>query len=199
MSLAETGAAQSPAGLPSEVHSSAAGSDPELVARIALGDREAFAALYHRYESLLIALARRLLGSPSDAEDLVHDVCLEIWRQAHTYAPGRGTVRAWLLTRLRSRALDRLRSTRHVREEAQDEAAAEALAAPESDPALKSDCSRVQRALSGLPEEQRAVLMLAYFEGLPLPEISERLHIPVGTAKSRLSRALGRLREHLHA
>lgn len=64
---------------------------------------------------------------------------------------------------------------------------------------VRFDCSRVQRALTELPEEQRSVLVLAYFEGLPLPEIGERLAIPVGTAKSRLSRALGKLREDLDA
>jgi RNA polymerase sigma-70 factor, ECF subfamily len=175
------------------------GTDEELVARIAQGDREAFSELYDRYETVLLALAQRLLRSPSDAEDLVHDVCLEIWRQAHMYNRSRGTVRAWLMMRLRSRAIDRLRSSRHLRLVAQDEESPEEPASPEMDPALRSDCSRVQRALSELPEEQRTVLMMAYFEGLPLPEIGERLAIPVGTAKSRLSRALGRLREDLHA
>lgn len=180
-----------------DLRASSRGVDEELVARIALGDREAFAALYHRYEPTLIALARRLLGSPSDAEDLVHDVCLEVWRQAHTYTPIRGTVRTWLVTRLRSRALDRLRSTRHSRDMARDEGDAQNVVARDMDPALKSDCARVQRAVRQLPEEQRAVLELAYFEGLPLPEIGERLAIPVGTAKSRLSRALSRLRDGL--
>lgn len=174
-------------------------SDEEFITRIALGDREAFAALYDRYELTLLALAQRLLRSPSDAEDLVHDLCLEIWREAHTYDSSRGSVRSWLMMRLRSRALDRLRSAGHLRLVPQNEERDEEPAAPEVDPVLRSDCARVVRALEELPEEQRAVLVLAYFEGLPLPEIGERLSIPVGTAKSRLSRALGKLREDLHA
>lgn len=177
----------------------AAESDEEFIARIAQGDQSALAALYDRYEVTLLALAQRLLRSPSDAEDLVHDVCLEVWRQAHTYDPARGSVRSWLMLRLRSRAIDRLRSAGHLRLVAQDAETQEEPAAPEVDLAMRSDCARVVRALEELPEDQRAVLMLAYFEGLPLPEISERLSIPVGTAKSRLSRALGRLREDLDA
>lgn len=199
MSLEGASTPLAPVGEPGGARAFAPGSDEALVARIALGDREAFAALYGRHEVTLMALARRLLGRPDDAEDLVHDVCLEVWRQAHTYDPARGTARTWLVTRLRSRALDRLRSTRHAREAAEEEGSAEELAAPEVDLTLKSDCARVRRALSELPEEQRAVLLLAYFEGLPLPEIGERLSIPVGTAKSRLSRALGKLREALQA
>jgi RNA polymerase sigma-70 factor (ECF subfamily) len=173
--------------------------DEEFIARIAHGDQSALAALYDRYEVTLLALAQRLLRGPSDAEDLVHDVCLEVWRQAHTYDPARGSVRSWLMMRLRSRALDRLRSAGHLRLVARDEEPQEEPAAPEVDPALRSDCARVVRAMEALPEDQRAVLVLAYFEGLALPEISERLQIPVGTAKSRLSRALGRLREDLDA
>jgi RNA polymerase sigma-70 factor, ECF subfamily len=199
MSLEGASPGLAPVEAPGGAQAFAPGSDEALVARIALGDREAFAALYNRYELALMALARRLLGSPTDAEDLVHDVCLEVWRQAHTYVRARGTVRTWLLTRLRSRAFDRLRSTRHARKASEDEGSAEELVAPEVDLALKSDCARVRRVLTELPEEQRAVLLLAYFEGLALPEIGQRLSIPVGTAKSRLSRALSRLREALLA
>jgi RNA polymerase sigma-70 factor (ECF subfamily) len=199
MSLAPVPAVLAPLEERGSASPSGPGADEELVARIAQGDREAFRELYDRYETVLLALAQRLLRSPSDAEDLVHDVCLEIWRQAHTYERSRGTVRTWLVMRLRSRALDRIRSSGRLQLETSDENHAEEAAAPDVDLALRFDCSRVQRALSELPEEQRSVLVLAYFEGLPLPEIGERLAIPVGTAKSRLSRALGRLREDLDA
>jgi RNA polymerase sigma-70 factor (ECF subfamily) len=167
--------------------------DEELVRRIAGGDRGAFAELYDRHVSTLLAVAHRVLRSAGEAEDLVHDVCLEAWRQAHTYDPGRGTVRAWLVMRTRSRALDRLKGAR-LRVDAGEPAD---LAAVEADPTVGPDSLRVRRALGGLHQEHRTVLDLAYFEGLSLSEIGERLAIPIGTAKSRLARALAKLREEL--
>src|SRR5262245_41199472 len=167
---------------------------------MATGDRTAFAALYDRYGPKLQALAQRLLRSPCDAEDLVHDVCMETWRQAHTYRASRGSVRAWLVMRLRSRALDRLRSPRHAFPEPRPSGdGADDPAGHQVDPIVRSDCERAQRAMAGLPPDQRTVLELAYLEGLALPEIGERLAIPLGTAKSRLSRALAKIRDRLAA
>lgn len=173
--------------------------DESLVRRIAVGDRGALAALYDRHVPVLLALAERMLASRSDAEDLVHDVCLEVWRKANTYEPSRGSVRAWLVMRLRSRALDRLRAARRTRLADDDSACEEEAAPSDRDPSRSPDHERVRRALGELPEDQRAVLDLAYFEGLSLPEIGERLSIPVGTVKSRLSRAIGKLRADLQA
>ncbi|WP_437981762.1 sigma-70 family RNA polymerase sigma factor [Sorangium sp. So ce117] len=204
MIAASTGPAPAPAHEAPPAHvaappapMAAPGSDEELVARIAGGDREALAALYDRYAPALLALAQRVLGSPAEAEDLVHDCCLEVWRKAHTYEPLRGSARTWLTMRLRSRALDRLRSARQLRLVAdgeENDAPAE-LGGP--DPALGSDCARVRRVVAALQEDQRTVLELAYFEGLSLVEIGERLAVPVGTVKSRLSRALDKLRATL--
>ena len=173
--------------------------DEDVLRQIAAGDRAALAALYDRYSPLLLAQARRMLKSPSEAEDLVHDVFLEVWRRAHTYTPARGSVRAWLTVRVRSRAVDRLRLARNTRHDAQDvsELADLSAAEPEGTPGLDHDI--VQRALAGLPAEQRAVLELFYFDGLSLPEIGERLTVPVGTVKSRASRALSKLRTELCA
>src|SRR5689334_2088119 len=81
--------------------------DADLMAALVRGDRAAMAALYDRHASLLMALAVRMLQDRSQAEELLHDVFLEAWHHARDYDPGRGTVRAWLLTRMRSRALDR--------------------------------------------------------------------------------------------
>ena len=84
--------------------------DARLVEAIAAGDRAALASLYDRHSGILFAVARQLLAERAEVEDLVHDVFLEVWKQAHTYDPARANVRRWLLVRLRSRALDRLRS-----------------------------------------------------------------------------------------
>ena len=173
--------------------------DVELVVAAAGGDRGALAQLYDRYAALLLGVAQRILGSPREAEDLVHDVFLEAWKQAGHYDASRGSVRTWLLMRLRSRALDRKKSAanRAISMEAPGELA-EREVSPE-DPALAPDRTRVRRVLLALPLEQRAVLELAYFAGLSSSEIATRLGTPIGTVKSRVAAALSKLRAELGA
>ncbi|MEZ4468804.1 MAG: sigma-70 family RNA polymerase sigma factor [bacterium] len=86
--------------------------DTRLVLGMAQGDKSALGQLYDRHAPLLLGVALRLLGDRPEAEDLVHDVLIEAWQRADTYDPARASVRSWLLLRLRSRALDRLRSAR---------------------------------------------------------------------------------------
>ena len=97
--------------------------EASLVRAIASGDRAALARLYDLYSSLLFALGIRILRDRREAEDLLHDVFLEIWRSAADYDPDRGKVRTWLLIRMRCRAQDRLRSARVSRRVGGDEAA----------------------------------------------------------------------------
>lgn len=180
------------------MHSSIPGMDDEqIVRKVAAGDREAFAELYDRYAAVLLAQARRILRSQNEAEDLVHDLYLEVWRCADTYEASRGTVRAWLCVRARSRALDRLKAAHLSRRSAQDVNELIELATAEPESMLAMDGDAVRRSLDALPGEQRTVLELFYFDGLSLPEISERLSVPLGTVKSRASRAIGKLRADL--
>lgn len=171
--------------------------DVELVIASAGGDRNALSELYDRYAALLLGVAQRILGGPREAEDLVHDVFLEAWKQAGQYDSARGSVRTWLLMRLRSRALDRKKSAsnRTVPLESRTEVAERA--APNEDPSLGPDRAAVRRTVAGLPREQRAVLELAYFEGLSSSEIAIRLDTPIGTVKSRVAAALAKLRTEL--
>jgi RNA polymerase sigma-70 factor (ECF subfamily) len=172
-----------------------AGDDPALVAAIAAGDQEALAMLYDRQAPRLLGLARRMLGDQAAAEDLLHDVFLEVWQHAAEYSPARGTVSAWLMIRTRSRALDRIgRGLRHalVVERAAGEGTEPAEASPSS---AALDGARLHRLMARLPPELVSVLELAYFEGLSASEIAERVGTPTGTVKSRLARALSLLRE----
>jgi RNA polymerase sigma-70 factor (ECF subfamily) len=171
------------------------GDDAALVAAVAAGDTTALAALYDLYAPRLLGVARRMLGDRAAAEDLLHDVFLEVWRRAAEYAPTRGTVSAWLLVRTRSRCLDRLgRGARHALVVAQV-AGESSLALDAHATAVALDGARVQRLVARLPAELVAVLELAYFDGLSTSEIAERLGIPPGTVKSRTARALSLLRE----
>lgn len=170
--------------------------DLELIVEAARGSRDAFGRLYDRHGVAVATVARRFLGSAAEVDDLVHDVFLEAWQRAGDYDPSRGSVRAWLLVRARSRCLDRRKSPAHTR---RDALVGEPTAGPEAAERLEGrlDGARMQAALARLPDEQRAALLLGYGEGLSSSEIAARLSIPVGTVKSRVHAAMQKLREEL--
>ncbi len=169
--------------------------DAMLVAAMAGGDREALGRLYDRHSGMMLALGIKMLGSRQAAEDLLHDVLLEAWKRAADYAPARGSVRGWLALRVRSRALDRLRSVKRTRTvSSEDRPVEERPAPPGEDPALGPDRARMRVALEDLPAVQREVLELAYFGGLSSSEIAQRLDVPAGTVKSRTAAGLRKLR-----
>jgi RNA polymerase sigma-70 factor, ECF subfamily len=170
-------------------------SDAELVARMTRGDTSALAALYERHAPRLGAIACQLLGQTYDAEDLLHDVFLEIWRHADDYASDRGSVWTWLTVRTRSRALDRRRSApRRLTVELLD-SHSNTLRTDDSDGDSPSpDRQHLQRALTLTSIEEQEVLWLGYVEGLSSSEIALKIGIPLGTVKSRARSALAKLR-----
>lgn len=167
---------------------------------MAAGDSESLGDLHDRYAGLLLATGVRILGNRREAEDLVHDVLMEVWQKSADYDPERGSVRTWILVRLRSRALDRCRRAGRFRVETLEESDLDDLGqARGEEPGQRLDHARVRRALLELPAAQRQVLELAYFDGLSATEIAERLAVPVGTVKSRTAAGLAKLRAALHA
>jgi RNA polymerase sigma-70 factor (ECF subfamily) len=172
--------------------------DSALVARCALGDEAALAALYDRYASLAYGLALRIVRDATLAEDVVQEAFLGLWRGAARFDQARAKVSTWLLTMVHHKAVDAVR-----REQARPRPAAEE--APEraddtdvaGDVVRADDAAAVRRALAGLTPPQRQVLELAYFGGLSQSEVAERLGEPIGTIKSRTHAALARLRELL--
>ncbi|MGH8067184.1 MAG: sigma-70 family RNA polymerase sigma factor [Candidatus Entotheonellia bacterium] len=173
-----------------------------LLQQIASGDREAFERFYDRYASLAFTFALRLLGSRTEAEDLLQEVCLQVWRQAQSYNPERGSPEAWLITMTRSRAIDKLRSRRRreMSPLAPDEPPRVEGGRQAEPPTQASEAKlTVQGVLTKLPETQRIVLELAYFDGLTQSEIAARLGEPLGTVKTRMRAGLERLRGFLEA
>ena len=183
--------------------------DRALIEAVTRGERRALAALYDRNAPVLLALGTRILGDRALAEDVLHDVFLEAWHHAREFDAGRGSVRAWLVTRMRSRALDRrakvLRIARLARDAGQDAVAGTRAAAaiPGAVPAevhdgiAGPDRERIRRGIAGLPPELVAVIELAYFEGRSATEIGAHLGVPAGTVKSRLARAIVNLRAQI--
>jgi RNA polymerase sigma-70 factor (ECF subfamily) len=171
------------------------GEDARLMALVVRGDRAALASLYDRHAPVMLALGTRILVDRTLAEDVVHDVFLEAWHHAREFDAGRGSVRAWLVTRMRSRALDRRGKVQRTVRVA--ESAARESQPSGSDGIAGADRERVRRGVAGLPEELGTIVDFAYFEGLSASEIAGRLGLPIGTVKSRLARAIATLREQI--
>ena len=172
--------------------------DPvSLIQRIAAQNRDAFSQFYDRYSPIVYSLALRMLRAQSDAEDLLQEIFLQVWRQATVYSAERGSPEAWLINIARSRAIDKLRSIRR-RERSfvltDDPAAAESPDNVETSAGESESKSVMNSALANLPEAQRRVLELAYFDGLSQSEIAARLAEPLGTVKTRMRSGIQRLR-----
>jgi len=178
--------------------------DPALFARIVKGDQQAFSQLYDLSCTLLYTLALRILGSREEADEVLQDVYLEVWRKVARYDVGRGTPVAWLITLTRSRAIDRLRArsaraheTTHSLE--QDTAAQIRDTGPnpfetQADQELRL---AVGSAMASLPAAQQQAIELAYYEGLSHMEIAARLNQPLGTVKTRIKLGMSKLRDTL--
>ena len=169
-----------------------------LMARIAGGDREAFARFYDAMSGAAFGLIRRIVRDSAAAEEVLQEVFLQAWREAGRYDPGRGSPEAWLVMRARTRAIDRLRSMRR-RDRTFGAPLAESAArgeeSAEADPGVAAEArDMMQAALGALPPPQRRVIELAFLEGLTQAEIAARLGEPLGTVKTRSRLGLERLR-----
>jgi RNA polymerase sigma-70 factor, ECF subfamily len=176
--------------------------DPErdrlLMRRVLARDEDAFAALYDRYAAQVNGVAYSILRSPALAEDATHDVFLRLWQQPDAFDPARGTFAGWLLRVARNRAIDVLRRRR---EDAGDVTAwiADTAPGPEEEALDGMHRQEIRRALDELSPDHRQLLELAYFAGLSQTQISGRLGRPLGTVKSQIRAAMGRLADRLTA
>src|SRR5262245_40093613 len=170
--------------------------DRRWLERVVEGDSAALAELYDHYADLLYSLALRIVGSASDAEEVLQDSWLQVWRSAKRYDPARGSVGAWLVTIARSRALDRVRSM-GSRRRAEGAASTEPAADPAAGYARRMLRKDVASAITALAPQQRQVVEMAYFEGLSQTEIAAKLDAPLGTVKSWTRQALLKLRERV--
>jgi RNA polymerase sigma-70 factor, ECF subfamily len=169
-----------------------------LIQRVANQDREAFSKFYERFSTLAFTLAMRMLKTRSEAEDLLQEVFVQVWRQARGYSTERGSPEAWIINIARSRAIDKLRSIRRM---GRSFVLANAPGRAQLDETIESWTAgsevpmAMNSALANLPEIQRKVLELAYLDGMTQTEIAERLAEPLGTIKARMHAGIQRLRE----
>jgi RNA polymerase sigma-70 factor (ECF subfamily) len=172
------------------------GSEVELLHAVARGDEAALARLYDAYRVILFGLLVRILNSREEAEDILQDVFIQVWRRAKDFDEKRGRPFTWLVTLARSRAIDRLRQLgarqRLLTGAAQEQT--ETVSDALSDTITVAQRETVRRALAELPEEQRNTLVLAYFDGLTQSEIATKLNAPLGTIKTRMRSGMIKLR-----
>jgi len=180
-------------------------SDRLLMERVVAMDADAFEALYDRHLTAAYALAYRIVGAPAPANEVCQEAFLAVWRSAATFDSAVGSVRSWLLTIVRNRAVDHLRRvTRTNDHEVRDEALAERHPAP-SDAGTEASALRSAEAgvtrelLDVLSPEQRRVIVLSFYSGYSHSEIAAMLELPLGTVKARMNRGLAKLRTTISA
>jgi RNA polymerase sigma-70 factor, ECF subfamily len=167
--------------------------ESELVARIHAGDEQAMAAVYDVYSGVVYSVAFRVLQNATEAEDVLQDVFLQLWRNPSAFDSARGQLAPWLAAIARNRSIDLLR-----RRKPEDDISDYVIAAgPPHDQAVNSELmiSRVRSTIDKMPAEQRKLLEMAYFEGLTHSEISARTGEPLGTVKTRIRSGLMLLRK----
>jgi len=171
--------------------------DEDLLERVA-GQRDAgaFEVLYRRYARAVYAVVRRGLGDHSRSEDVVQEAFASVWRSASGYRRERGSATGWLFAIARNATADTLRARTAV---AVGDAPDRPDPGPGPDEIAASDLEAfvVHVAVDSLPDRERAVIELAYFEGLSQSEVADRLNLPLGTVKTRTRSGLARLAERL--
>ncbi len=174
--------------------------DARLADRIRSGETQALGELYDRYGATALATALRVVGSREEAEDVVHDAFVTVWRKIDRFDAQRGSLRAWLMTVVRNRGIDRVRSRRSTVdvEEADERSLLRTGPNPTWDAVVtRTSTNELRAALATLPDEQRRSVELAYFEGYTYREVAALTGVPPGTANGRMRLALAKLRDAL--
>ena len=163
------------------------------------GDRAALRTIYEREAAVMIGVAMRIVKRRELAEEIVHDAFVQIWRHAARYDPALGAGRSWMFAIVRNRAINALRDTSREQTAPEEEIAAAIDLGNDGAKAFDrlAEGSALRRCLERLDARRRAGVLLAYVEGLSHGEIAAKLGVPLGTAKSWITRSLAQLRECL--
>jgi RNA polymerase sigma-70 factor, ECF subfamily len=176
--------------------------DEELMPLIGAKDPEAFAVLYDRHGGAAYSLAYRIVGEAGGAEDVTQEAFISLWRSGARYDRTRGSVRSWMLSIVRNRAIDALRagSGKAPKLTFDDEAVLDqrpAAERTEEEAIRRETASELRGVLGELPGEQAKVIELAYYGGFSQSEIARMLGVPLGTVKGRMRLGLEKIRGEL--
>jgi RNA polymerase sigma-70 factor (ECF subfamily) len=174
--------------------------DEVLLQCIALGDQIAFGLLYDRYGKPAYSLAYRVVKDGAEAEDVVQEAFLNVWRMANSFDRYRGSARSWLLSIVHHKAIDTCRRRRGQPARELSLEFGRFLEGTQDiwqEVVNNLDREAIQKALAKLPQEQQQAIELAYFAGYTQQEIAELLQIPLGTVKGRIRIGMEKLRHLL--
>ncbi len=169
-----------------------------VLGAVARGDHAAFTVIYDQAGPAVLGSVLRVVRDPAQAEEVMQEVLLEVWRTAARFDPAAGSASAWIMTLAHRRAVDRVRSEQRATER-EFRAATAVIAYDEVSDAVEASLEqeRVRRCLAGLTELQRESVLLAYYGGHSYREVAQLLGVAVGTVKTRMRDGLIRLRDCL--
>ena len=170
-----------------------AAEDAALLGKVEQGDQAAMGLLFDRYSGIVYSVALRVLKDTGQAEDVMQDIFIQIWKKPGAFISGRGSLGAWLVVVARNRAIDALRRRRPT------DSVEDVVLASSTDLAAEAErntlMEKVRAYMHQLPPEQRKSVEMAYFEGMSHSEIAEKTGDPLGTVKTRIRLALITLRK----
>lgn len=175
-------------------------SDSALLYRIQKNDQTALTLLYDRYRATLFGLLFRILQNRSEAEDILQEVFFQVWQQANNFDEARGKPYSWLVSITHSRAIDRLRYLKTRTQTTEKLKTYNPICTSskiEQNLIFYKRRKLVRKALNQLPENQRDLLLMAYFEGYSQSEIAILIGVPFGTVKTRMRSGIKSLRDAL--
>ena len=172
-----------------------------LLSRTGTGDRGAFAELYRRTSPRLLGVCVRMLADRREAEEVLQEAFVTVWRRGKTFDPARASAMTWLVALTRNKAIDRLRQHPGARQDSP--ARLETIEDEEPTPAVRVERSeeyrRLEQCMEELEPSQRGSIQEAFFSGLTYTALAERAKVPLGTMKSWIRRGLLQLRACLEA
>lgn len=173
----------------------------ELISGCSRGDRRAFEKLYQQSSPKLYGICRSLLRKEDLAEDVLQEAFIKIWRRSASFDPSKGTAMSWMISIVRNRALDLLRSAHvqvgHLSDQFEDEDFASNAQNPAAAAEQAVAAQAVVDCLDQLKEPQRRCIMMAYYYGHTHDELSTLMRTPLGTVKAWIRRGMEKLRECL--
>ncbi|WP_156289725.1 RNA polymerase sigma factor [Oceanobacillus salinisoli] len=167
----------------------------EWLKQISHGSRAAFDPFYEKYSTFVFQIAYHVTGNHAEAEDVCHDVFLEVFQKAHQYKPSRGSVKAWLAVKTRSRSIDRLRKKKPLLIRKLEKISLAEVDGADLEVLREIENHLIHDALQHLPAAQKEAIYRSYFQGETHKEIAESMKKPLGSVKSLIRYGLHNLRK----